>query len=110
MDTGENMHYSSVDPISSGDVRVKGGEIETQEDSDEEMQATAESRKHSRTTEKRSAFASVLVYIMNQSYVLALIAMMVSSYFLKSFIYHIVLINDQLIKFKRKCKWHYLTC
>lgn len=107
VDTGENMHYSSVDPISSGDIRVKGGEIEAQEDSDEEMQATVESRKHSRTTEKRSAFASVLVYIMNQSYVLALIAMMAWSITFHSWLTFVLLLGACIIwmipKSRRAC-------
>ena len=81
------MHYSSVDPISSADTRAKSGDIETHEDSDEEMQATLESRKHSRTPEKRSVLASVFVYIMNQSYVLALIAMMVSYFMFLNFLF-----------------------
>lgn len=79
METGENMHYSSLDALPSSKCSMpKACDIEASEESEDDLRGSKMSHSRSVLSEKRSVIVSVLIYVMNQSYVLTLIAMMVS--------------------------------
>lgn len=85
MDSGEGPSYSSFDPVgaaSSAAERDDPGSptLSVAFDSDDEADGGGASKSRHRHW-KRPAMVSFLVYVMKQSYILTLIAMMVSGYY-----------------------------
>ncbi|XP_052831053.1 piezo-type mechanosensitive ion channel component 1 isoform X7 [Octopus bimaculoides] len=108
VETGENMHYSSLDALPPSNSSVpKASDIEASEESEEELHGSKASHSRSALSEKRSVIASVLIYIMNQSYVLTLIAMMAWSITFHSWLTFVFLLGACLIwmvpKSRRAC-------
>ncbi|CAI9737891.1 Hypothetical predicted protein [Octopus vulgaris] len=108
VETGENMHYSSLDALPPSNSSVpKALDIEASEESEDDVRGSKVSHSRSVLSEKRSVIASVLIYIMNQSYVLTLIAMMAWSITFHSWLTFVLLLGACLIwmvpKSRRAC-------
>ncbi|GAB1603265.1 piezo-type mechanosensitive ion channel component 1-like isoform X5 [Argonauta hians] len=107
VETGDNLHYSSLESLPPNIPSIqKTSDIEDIDVSDDEPHSSKNASR-SATSEKRAVITSVLVYIMNQSYVLTLIAMMAWSITFHSWLTFIFLLGACLIwmvpKSRRAC-------
>ncbi|XP_067651571.1 piezo-type mechanosensitive ion channel component 2-like isoform X3 [Haliotis asinina] len=88
VDDAENTGYSTIEPINA-DGTPKASTSRDEEETDEEVVADPPRKEKE---QKRSAMVSMFVYIMKQSYVLTLIAMMVWSITFHSWLTFVLLL------------------